>query len=704
MSGQRAGLRNKIITWSFVPTAIILVAVALVYLYAYQRVTENLVMERDRELTRLSARLLSTELTAYTDPLADQFLAIFDGIIVFDANGDVLAAEPIQYELRRPTWFQEIPLPRQPDSSAPIYSDVVEDRLKGDSIVVVVMPVTVHGSEAGGGVAGFFRLGPASNGALYRSIEKLQRAEGNATYLVDGNGQVIYHTDNSHIGADFSSSQVVQQAIGGEAGALRTRDLNGQAIVASYAPVPGTGWALITEEPWATLTASSRRYGQYLLLLLTLGVAVPTFIVTVGVRRITRPIAELIAAAREMAGGNFRQRIKVSTGDELESLAEQFNLMAAQLQESYAHLEQKVADRTRELATLNAIAAEVSHSLDMSEILNSALDQVLEVLGMEEGQAYCLDEAEGELRLIAQRGIRAERTAKPAFASRDSGPLGEAVRSRRPVVVQEPAGAEPVWLTVCIPLIARGRSLGALRLDGQMPRPVTPEELSLLAAIGQQIGVAVENAQLYEQAQQLAVVSERNRLARDLHDSVMQALYGVTLYAEAAARRLGVGDRDVVAGHLQEIRGTTQDALREMRLLIFELRPPILKKDGLAAALQARLEAVEGRVGLETEFQADECRLPATMEEGLYRIAQEALNNALKHAMCKSVRVALSRNGHAVSLEIADDGVGFDPDAVRERGGFGLRGMEERVARMGGTLTVQSQPGHGTLIRVEVTP
>ena len=104
---MKGSLRNKIIAWSFVPTAIILVTVTLVSLYAYQRVTENLVIERDRELTRLSARLLATELSAYTDPLADQYAAIFEGLIVFDAKGKILIAEPIQYERRRPAWFEE---------------------------------------------------------------------------------------------------------------------------------------------------------------------------------------------------------------------------------------------------------------------------------------------------------------------------------------------------------------------------------------------------------------------------------------------------------------------------------------------------------------------------------------------------------------------------------------------------------------------
>ncbi len=700
MFRRKGSLRNKIIIWSFVPTAIILVAVALVSLYAYQRVTENLVMERDRELTRLSADLLATELAAYTNPLADQFMAIFDGIVILDDKGNILAAEPLWYETRKPNWLKDSAFQQMFRSSQPVFSDIVIDRLRGDKIIVAVIPIAARKGEPGGGIAGFFRLGPSSGSALYQTVAKLRRGESNCAYLVDSQGKVIYHTNTEHVGADFSPLSVVQQVMNGQVGALRTRNFDGEEIVASYAPVPGTSWGLVTEESWAALTASSRRYSQFLILLLALGVAVPTAIVTVGIRRITQPIQELIRAAQEIASGNFDQRSRATTGDEMENLADQFNLMAGQLQESYTDLEQRVSDRTRELATLNTIATQVSRSLDLNEILNKALAQVLKAMDMERGQAFCLAPDGETLLPVAHCGPEERGTAAPVQLLANGGDVGEAVRAGQPVTR---GGRGDTPLTMCVPLVARGKALGALRLESQAGRQPTAEELSLLAAIGHQIGVAVENAQLYEQAQQLAVVRERNRLARDLHDSVMQALYGVTLYAEAAARLLSTGQAGMAAGHLQEIRSTTQEALREMRLLIFELRPPILKSDGLAAALQARLEAVEGRVGIDTDFTAEgDCRLPGDVEEGLYRIAQEALNNTLKHALATSVSVRLQGNGRTVTLEIADDGIGFDPVAAQERGGFGLRGMEERANRLRGILAVESEPGAGTTIKVEV--
>jgi signal transduction histidine kinase len=157
------------------------------------------------------------------------------------------------------------------------------------------------------------------------------------------------------------------------------------------------------------------------------------------------------------------------------------------------------------------------------------------------------------------------------------------------------------------------------------------------------------------------------------------------------------------AENLLKLRGTAKEALGEMRMLIFELRPPILAEQGLAAALQARLEAVEGRTGLKTELQAaGDGRLPAHVEEGLYRIAVEALNNSLRHAQASSISVTFHLEPETAILTVADDGIGFDLASDPKPGGLGLPGMDERAQQLTGTLTVESQPGTGTRVTVIV--
>lgn len=206
------------------------------------------------------------------------------------------------------------------------------------------------------------------------------------------------------------------------------------------------------------------------------------------------------------------------------------------------------------------------------------------------------------------------------------------------------------------------------------------------------------------QAEELAVANERNRLGRDLHDSVAQTLYGLTLQAEAASRKLAAGQLEVVAEQLQQIRHSAQQTLVETRMLIFDLRPQILDQDGLPDALRARLDAVEGRSGIQVFSQLEDIgRLPPQVENHLYRIALEALNNSLKHAHASQVSVSLTSEEGLLILQVEDNGVGFDPIHQENKGRLGLAGMRERAEQIGGTLYIQSQPGQGARLLVEVS-
>lgn len=207
---------------------------------------------------------------------------------------------------------------------------------------------------------------------------------------------------------------------------------------------------------------------------------------------------------------------------------------------------------------------------------------------------------------------------------------------------------------------------------------------------------------LRAQAEQLAVLEERSRLARDLHDSVTQSLYSLTLFAEAGRRLLGQDDHARAADYLDRLAETAHHTLREMRLLVYELRPEELEREGLLGALERRLRSVERRSGVAFELCADpDLTLPGAIETTFYRVAQEALNNALKHSRASHVRVRVDENGAHANLTIEDDGAGFDPE-LSGRGGLGMVGMRERVEQLGGQLTVRSTTGTGTRVAVSV--
>ena len=219
-----------------------------------------------------------------------------------------------------------------------------------------------------------------------------------------------------------------------------------------------------------------------------------------------------------------------------------------------------------------------------------------------------------------------------------------------------------------------------------------------------ELQVAHQQLQDYtERAEELAVLQERNRLARELHDSVTQSLHSATLLAEAGQRQASSGDIDKAREYLLRLGEITHQSLREMRLLVYELRPLALSGVGLIGALQQRLDAVERRSGVEVHFSTeDKIEIPETIEEELYRIAMEALNNALKHANPTSVTVTLrkveKREQPCIELAILDDGVGFDPASEENLEGFGLTSMRERIEKLGGELQIISAPGEGAQI------
>ncbi|MBM3134480.1 MAG: GAF domain-containing protein [Chloroflexi bacterium] len=385
----------------------------------------------------------------------------------------------------------------------------------------------------------------------------------------------------------------------------------------------------------------------------------------------------------------------------------------AALQQAHDELEQRIAERTRELATLYDVTAVASESLNLQVTLERLLERVLEALRCPAGAIHLLDQGDEVLRLAVQRGIRPDLVAQLGTLPADNSLMSWMLEHSRPVVVpdstNDPRAPQVASLSGFpvyggAPMRARGQALGVLSIFGAADQQFSVEDVALLTSIADHVGVAVENAQLRQQAEQAAALQERERLARELHDSVTQSLFSLTLFTETARQLASSGDLQRIEQPLSEADTIAHQALKDMRLLLYELRPSALAEEGLVGALRRRLDTVEKRVGIEGRVLSDTfIELPASVEEGLYYIAQEALNNALKHGGATAVTVHIRTEDKHVILEVSDNGVGFDPDRVRDQGGMGLANMRARAARLGGTLTFFAQPGQGTRVQVKLT-
>lgn len=384
----------------------------------------------------------------------------------------------------------------------------------------------------------------------------------------------------------------------------------------------------------------------------------------------------------------------------------------ARLESHADELEQHIAERTRELETLYEVTAAASESLDLQVILERSLSLMIQTLSAEAGTIHLLSQDGALLQLVHQENLPPQAAACLQELPAHDGPLGRMLHQGKPALVPDVPSSglfDPPDLLprsdVCAmaPMRARGRPVGVLALFGRAGQPFRARDITLLGSVADHTGIAVENARLRRKAEQAAAQEERERLARDLHDSVTQSLFSLTLFSEAARGLVSNGDLAGTQPLLDDIHDSARRALKEMRLMIYELRPPDLAREGLIGALRRRLAVVEGRVGLTAQVQADTLvELPPATEEAFFHIAQEALNNVLRHAGASEVTIRLYAAGDDMALEIQDNGRGFEPALVANQGGLGLTSMRERAERLGGSMSIGARPEGGTQISVRV--
>lgn len=395
--------------------------------------------------------------------------------------------------------------------------------------------------------------------------------------------------------------------------------------------------------------------------------------------------------------------------DLLEAVAAQIGgpIAGARLYQEAQRLAEQIRRRNKQLEVINALARMAVSTIDIQRMLQTVALQIQQGFGYGHVEVFLIDEAAREFVLAAQAGMLAQ-LGTAYRQNLAAGVLGRAFRAATTVRVDDvlqdaeyvPTRETATRSELCVPIVASGRVLGLLNLESRRIAAFGDEDVATLETVADVLASAIENARLYQRAQEAAVLEERSRLARDLHDSVSQQLFSMTLTAQAARSQLG---RDPARSmvQLERLQETAAAALAEMRALIFQLRPPGLSDQGLIATLQQHVSALRRREGMDIELTVTgEAHCGPEIEQAIYRIVQEALNNVIKHASASHVTIALELTPHGVQLRISDDGCGFDLALVNHDRHLGLISMRERAAEIGGTLDLHTRPGIGTEIIV----
>jgi PAS domain S-box-containing protein len=352
------------------------------------------------------------------------------------------------------------------------------------------------------------------------------------------------------------------------------------------------------------------------------------------------------------------------------------------------------------VATLSRIASSLTLDAPVEETLRALVENVINASTATTYLVMLADEEAGTIRLVGSYGVPEgyNEGLQAVFRTGLWSPVHEALRTRRPTVFRDAhrivlneslyapihpfADEIPEDTIYILPLVFRGRAIGAIAFGYLPNREPTEDEKAFLTAVADQTAVAIENARLFAEARGKAALEERQRLARELHDSVSQALYGIALGTKTA-RTLLSQDPDRAADPLDYVLSLAEAGLAEMRALIFEVRPESLETEGLVAALEKQAAALRARHEIEVEaILCDEPKTSLAAKETAYRIAQEALHNTVKHARASNAEIKMECDPGSITLEISDDGAGFE---VRSDfpGHLGLRSMREARAWAG---------------------
>ena len=567
--------------------------------------------------------------------------------------------------------------------------------------------------------------------------------EGRFAFLMSETGEYLAHSGRARASGsvqDDFSADVASRLLGGGEGTL-TNPVTGELI--GYSSVPGAFSTAVLIVDGSVVSAPMTKIERSAIIQLAVSLALISIAGSAAIWFVFKPIQKLTLAAEQVGAGNLDVQIDPTDMEgELEVLTHSFNQMTRQLREAHDDLEQKVESRTEELrliqeaerrlaqesALLSQVGQIVSSTLDIDEVYDRFSAEMKKLVDFDRMAINIIDEDAGEFVFKYASGlVRPDRqipevlplaNTQTQYVMETGKSLIRGDITGGPRYSRDDASIELGFRSsLMVPLFHKGVVFGTLSLRSRQVDAYGPREQSILERLADQIAPAIENAELYtqtikaeealfEQTRESAVLGERNRMAREIHDTLAQGFTGIVLQLEAGEQALGENPAEV-ADHLDRAKILARESLQEARRSVWNLLPHALEGHSLEEALQEEVNryAGEGEGKASFVLLGKPTSLSSEVQTALLRICQESLTNVRKHAEATEVSVTLVFGPDSVGLDVKDNGKGFDtsmPHGATMQGGFGLTGMEQRAKSLGGNLAVESQVGKGTLVEVRM--
>lgn len=638
---------------------------------------------------RTAVAAVTSELTLFTG-----------GILVVDTAGRLVLQEPSTAALALPH-AGSLPVIRETLATGrPGISKLL--RTAGDlPVVIVTVPVPGPAGVPAGVLAGIINL---ADPALQAFIDGMAVGTTGHAVIVDDDGVVLASTDRTELFTreehpEFFARLIRERKavvgstddVGGPAGSRGTH-------IMAFAPLSTAPWGLAVGQDEAETFGPIRRLRDRIILFGLGLLAAALLFAWVDTGAVAAPLRLLQENAERIAGGDLGRPVEVQRGDEIGALARSFETMRARLLHSLAEIER----RAQAAQSLYAVGVQVLSQRGLDAVLDSVAARAASLLGADI-TVLCLFDQTGTM----------------ASAWAVGGPEAPQVQPRRwfPVPQERaPAGCfeqmevDPAYWrsSLAEPLTAGGKAVGVLTVGRRSGDPFTDEQREVLTGLANLAAIAVEHFRLQERVQSLAVLEERERLAREMHDGFGQVLGYVNTKAQAVRALLAAGRVEEAQHHLSQMESAARGVYADLREAILALRTETSPERPLLVALQEYVRQFSEQSGVAVELVVEGDRTPLTLnpiaELHVIRIIQEALANVRKHAMARRATVALAAREGTLTVTVDDDGLGFDPTRPHAGPGprFGLQTMRERAEAIGGRFAIESREGAGTRVVVQL--